>query len=778
MDAYAEAKEYRMRKRRIRDEQLANKGKLRSAVDSKANKNLALAPVPQQYGSRDSASSRVVKPSENTAIAGSYSSGHFHGLPLPRATTILTTTFQGIGVEPKAHRSSHHPPSTRPKGIPGAHFRTLRTKYRHQKAGRNEPAPDLAQIKLKSATDIVAAAGDDIAHILPAGIRRPTLSINSDLPTLQPIINHVDELQPGHAISSNALQMPTAPVAQQCGSVRGNIPHIANISNSAVSTATNTQNRHVHHLPNGRFWLHGEVLIHLTLHEQVVGDVRVGGLPNWFRTKLISLKVEHQVLVDFHIVETRQYDALCRGRSNDLIANAYIAPFEDSQAAVAELADSLDYKNRAALWYHPDTPYVLVAYAAASEEWRFLDQGYSFPPESQIHLALRNGMPKIETLATLQLHEVQQINSGSGDAMAKPVTKLTPPDSLMQVFNAHESSIFAARFAEKETAANVIRPNLESTAPSSSKALSTSDSSVTEAYQPEPTISVVPRADDIRDSEIFLHKDLTSSRLVGNNVESDDECSESSPESEERASRAFEFTVLNGGNINTAFQNQFGISYNYLTRLSVMPSPRMEMLDPGRARFYLAFPLPCQPEMEALRAFLSNHTLPNLICTSAEPQGWDGFKTILGDKSDNIGVIIVCCTPDAMLVLTTDFQFHAKYTSYFGLAGLAKLLKMVNVNLFSLSLRRVLPFCESQTHIIRLFPNGTAILLTESAMAEQPERTLAILRWFSHTAKTKRGTWKIVLVPNVRRWLRQRAMHTGTLQAWYSSSVQPPRCFL
>jgi hypothetical protein len=647
MDAYAEAEEDRMQNRRIREEQLAKHGKSSPAVASKVNKNPALNSRLERRGSRDSESSRPAKPSENTATARPCPSGHLDGLPSPRTPSSRTTNFQTIGVEPSARRSSHHPPSKKPKGIPGAHFRTLRTKYRHQKAGRNEPAPDLAQIKLKSVTDIVAAAGDDIAHILPAGNQRPALPVNLDLQKAQPIIKHVDELQPGRTISSNALPRPLAPATQQYGSVGGNVPQTASISNSAVSTAINSQHRHVHRLPNGRFWLLGEVLLHLTVHEQVVGDVRVGGLPNWFRTKLISLKVEHQVLVDFHLVEMGQYEALCRGRSNDLIANAYIAPFEDSQSAVAELADSLDYNNRAALWYHPDIPYVLVAYAAASDYWRFLDGGYAFPPESQIHLALRNGMPKIETLAPLQLPEVQPIYSASEDATARPLTQLTSPDSPTQGFNTHACDTIAARLAEKETAANVTRSTRGSKALSSSKILSSSDSSPTQPDQPEPLISVVSRADDIHDSTI--------SWPVGNNVESDDKCSESSPESEERASWAFESTVLSGGNINTAFQNQFGISYHYLTRPSVVPSPHMEMLDPGRARFYLAFPPSCQPEMEALRAFLSNHTLPNLICTSAEPQGWAGFQTILGDKSDHIGVIIVGCAPHTMLVLTLDF---------------------------------------------------------------------------------------------------------------------------
>jgi hypothetical protein len=96
---------------------------------------------------------------------------------------------------------------------------------------------------------------------------------------------------------------------------------------------------------------------------------------------------------------------------------------------------------------------------------------------------------------------------------------------------------------------------------------------------------------------------------------------------------------------------------------------------------------------------------------------------------------------------------------------------MVNVNVFNLSLQRVLPYCDLPTHIERLFPNGTAILLTESSMTQQPERTLAILRWFLETAKTKRGTWKIVLIPNVRHWLRRTAMHAEVLQAWYGPTL-------
>lgn len=653
MDAYAEAEEERKRRRRMRKEELTNDGKARSTVSSKANKVLAPSFPMQPQDSRDSTGSRLVKPLENVGTSKSSLPGHSDGFLSPRTTSSQSKHFQGIGVEPRARRSSHRPLSKRPKGIPGAHFKTLRTQYRYQKAGRNEPAPDPEKIKLKSATDIVAAAGEDIAHILPSGDWRPQLPHNPELRGTQAIVDPIDRLGPSAAISPDSPQKPSSGVTLRHDSVSGFVPRVTGTSNGPAPLVTYTQRRDVHHLPNGRYWLPGEVLLHLTVHEQVVGDVRVGGLPNWFKLKLISLKVEHQILVDLHLVEMSQYDALCRGRSNDLIANAYIAPFEDSQAAVAELSDSLDYNNRAALWYHPDIPYVLVVYAAASIDWRFLDGGYAFPAESKIHVALRNSMPKIETLATMQVPEAQAVPASSGSAMAWPQTQLATSDSPMQSAMLNASIEIASRMAEQDLASNVTRTKAGSTS------VSHLQGSPTEPRNSGPLISIGSRADDERDCEIFVDKDPTDLWLVDGSAESDDEYSGSSPEIEERPTSSFDFTVLSGENVDAAFQTQFGICYSHLTRPSVMPTTQKDMLDPGRARFYLAFPLSCQAEMEALRIFLLNHTLPNLICTSAEPQGWDGFKTILGDKSDHIGVIIVRGSADAMIgtqpVLTNKF---------------------------------------------------------------------------------------------------------------------------
>ena len=557
-------------------------------------------------GLRDPPGSRLPRP-HNTARAE---------LLLPSTTKSRPKNFQGIGVEPRVRKSSHRTPQATPKGVPGVHFKTLSSQYRYQKAGRTEPVPEIGKIKLKSVTDIVAAAGEDTAHILPSGESRPAPLYNTDLRNTQALVYNDDKLESVQTVPTSAIQTQLLPAALQHESGSGDLP--------PISAVVNTQRHDVHYLPSGRYWLQGEILLYLTVQREVVGDVRVGGLPHWFRLKMIALKVGHQVLIDFQFIETMQYDALCRGRSNHLLANAYMIPFEDSEAVLTELADSLDHNKRAALWYHPDIPYVLIAYAAASNEWRFLDGGNAFPPEHKIHLALRNRMPKIEMLAAIQAPEGQAASLKSRETTTQFQIRSTSPDSPTQVVNMPASGEVASYIAEQDLGAK-------------SKCSTTS------------------KADDVSEGETFASKYSTNLWLAGSSAESDSEYSRSSTESVERPASPFMFTVPSAETIDAAFQSRFGISYDHLTRPSVMPTSCKDALDPTRARFYLAFPLSSHAEMEALRALLSHHTLPNLICTSAEPQGWDGFKTILGDKMDHRGVIIVRESPDARHMLTTEF---------------------------------------------------------------------------------------------------------------------------
>ena len=60
------------------------------------------------------------------------------------------------------------------------------------------------------------------------------------------------------------------------------------------------------------------------------------------------------------------------------------------------------------------------------------------------------------------------------------------------------------------------------------------------------------------------------------------------------------------------------------------------------------------------------------------------------------------------------------------------------------------------SHIERLFPSGMATLVTESALVSDGA---AILKWYRH--KKRGATWKLVLPPNIKRWLRQKALQAA-----------------
>jgi hypothetical protein len=635
MDVYAEMQEEKRKQRRARKERMTKNGRSRSAAASKINQSPMESSRRELPDPQEPAGSRLVAPHKNAEPVKYSSVGHSDSLLSSPTKPSQAKKFQGIGIEPRARKSSLLPSSARQKGAPGTHFKTLATQYRHQKAGRNEPAPDLEKIKLKSATDIVAAAGEDIAHILPSGNSRSPLSHDADFQRARILPDHVDEPESVEPTPASAIQMPPTSAELRRNSDSGNVGRIPSAPKRFAAGAVDPKRRDVRYLPSGRYWILGEVLIHLTVHGQVVGDVRLGGLPGWFKSKLIALKVEHRIVLDFQLVETGQYDALCQGRSNELLSSAYIEPFDDTRDLVTELVDSLDYNNRAALWYHPDVPYVLVAYAAMSKAWQFLDGGNAFPPESQIHLALRNGMPKVETLAAPQAPAAHGVPAELEKTTSRLHTRLNSSDVPMEDVNFSPPGDGASRITEKTTVLSV--------SPLDGRSGALADLTGTSRQVPplESHIGTTSKANNLHDSEAFSDKGSSNPWLGSSSVEVGDEDAGPLPESMERPALPFEFSISNGESVDAVFQTRFGISYHHLTRPSVIPVSRKDILDPRRARFYLAFPLACQAEMEALRALLSAHTLPNLICTSGEPLGWDGFKTILGDKGDHIGVIIV-----------------------------------------------------------------------------------------------------------------------------------------
>lgn len=62
---------------------------------------------------------------------------------------------------------------------------------------------------------------------------------------------------------------------------------------------------------------------------------------------------------------------------------------------------------------------------------------------------------------------------------------------------------------------------------------------------------------------------------------------------------------------------------------------------------------------------------------------------------------------------------------------------------------------ENHPHLVRLFPYGGVLLLTESLILYQPRESLRIIMWFRRVyLPTKAsGTWKLAMRPRIREWL-------------------------
>ena len=62
---------------------------------------------------------------------------------------------------------------------------------------------------------------------------------------------------------------------------------------------------------------------------------------------------------------------------------------------------------------------------------------------------------------------------------------------------------------------------------------------------------------------------------------------------------------------------------------------------------------------------------------------------------------------------------------------------------------------EKHPHLIRLFPHGGVLLLTESLILYRPREALRVLMWFRrvHVPGKTPGTWKIAVRPRIREWL-------------------------
>ncbi|EGE09134.1 hypothetical protein TEQG_08088 [Trichophyton equinum CBS 127.97] len=187
-------------------------------------------------------------------------------------------------------------------------------------------------------------------------------------------------------------------------------------------------------------------------------------------------------------------------------------------------------------------------------------------------------------------------------------------------------------------------------------------------------------------------------------------------------------------NVEAYFQNHYRITFEYLIRSKY--SKHRKETPPV---FYLIFPSIEGEEHDLVQELL---VFNRIAPYSHRNQGdWTKFiKDVTEPKAKPQGVIIC----------------HQKFNAYNCMPKLQELLHH-QVNVFSLSLARPFKSVNKRHHIIRLFPNGCVILITEDFILHDPKSALIVIKWVSTMFwdnNAKRGP-KLFFRPNIRLWLQQ-----------------------
>ncbi len=332
-----------------------------------------------------------------------------------------------------------------------------------------------------------------------------------------------------------------------------------------------------------------------------------------------------------------------------MYSTASVIAYEDTQPVVSELAQYLEYHEFAALWFHPSEPLVLVAYGAASETWSFLYTGQPLPLGPKIRILVRNRMPGPNPVMVQQPPDVQpqpQIIMNEAPTQVDQVT-YDLPDKVKDMYT--KSSDVHAIDPVQSSMVHGYGADPHS-GPITS--VTTNPSPAIEAHKEVPLmIGEVLESKRFRQGPESPRPENSTQALNSHNLHSRDDDSDSSSAHVDHFPMQFDLGTTDPSSIDAVFKGQFKITYDRLTLLNMAPTSRKVTLDPGKARFYLSFPSNHTSAMEALRSLLSRRTISNLICTSQDRSGWDAFRTILGEKGDHIGVIMVCMSMKSSTII-------------------------------------------------------------------------------------------------------------------------------
>ncbi|KAL8758979.1 MAG: hypothetical protein Q9184_003759 [Pyrenodesmia sp. 2 TL-2023] len=177
--------------------------------------------------------------------------------------------------------------------------------------------------------------------------------------------------------------------------------------------------------------------------------------------------------------------------------------------------------------------------------------------------------------------------------------------------------------------------------------------------------------------------------------------------------------------LNAIMQDQFAMQYQRLVTQSY------ESATQQTKSFALIFPPSAQDEFEIVVKWIRSNGY-SAIYRCEDTAAWDYFYQTV-EKG-----VIIC---------------HASFGGYWAIPNLAYCLRK-KINMFNVSLKPMSSLAPDP-YLIRLFPAGAAILLTDSLFIHRPLEAARILAWFRLVQMSSRpaGTWKICTRPAIREWL-------------------------
>ena len=421
--------------------------------------------------------------------------------------------------------------------------------------------------------------------------------------------------------------------------------------------------------------------------------------------------------------------------------------FDSSQSAVAAVTAYLTRSKVALMWTHPSGDLAIFAYSPASPEWAFLQQNTAnrFPDACLLMTATSYVSTPIRRL--IDISETSLLDMQLADS--HPTHKQDP-----SLENKHKGR---STQSESNTTDPRIKARLSSLKPLDIATTSTSKTPElnSEAISlPVNENLVLPTIESSVESDQCLLNQSTNQSPVDAQPSEAEVWSKPATISSEKspsimASRHTEMEeakiddgelkkvlTLNSDETKAYFRDCHGITFETFT-IGINWSKSSICL------FCLRFGRDHQDESKAWSRFLqANGTIPNNIYDT-NAGGWDGWRFMYQGLPTAYGVIIT---------------HESRSYDFSDLPGLANVLhNRRTVTMFSVDLSRSI---QSKGYAVTpLFPSGGAVLLTEATMVQDPDRSIAIIRWFIQHIKIKpTGTWKLYMRPRVNVWLRDTAM--------------------